>query len=171
MAQHDRWQHFSRRSSIPLVIALVALLSFTFFFLFGELASALALKTVSGASSGAKFLGGSTFHVGPFTPARPKITIILVWMDRGTHPPRYLPYFFQSVENNPEIDLLFINVDKGNKGCPNHSNASNVKQVCMKEEECTLFVEMVFAVLLICNCICQTINFMSISCASDGIAG
>jgi len=64
-----------------------------------------------------------------------KITVILIWQERGEAPPAYAPYFFQSVEANPDVNLLLINVDKEGKGCTNFSNATNVQEVCLSEAE------------------------------------
>lgn len=62
------------------------------------------------------------------SPARdPKITIIAIWTTRRGVDPPYLPYFFQSVKANPQVNLLFINVDKEGVGCPNYSDAPNVQ--------------------------------------------
>ena len=59
----------------------------------------------------------------------PKITIIAIWTIKTNSTPAYMPYFFQSVEENPQVDLLFVQVDMLGHGCPNHSSAPNVK-VC-----------------------------------------
>ena len=59
----------------------------------------------------------------------PKITITAVWTIKTNSTPAYMPYFFQSVEENPQVDLLFVQVDMLGHGCPTHSSAPNVK-VC-----------------------------------------
>ena len=59
----------------------------------------------------------------------PKITIIAIWTIKANSTPAYMPYFFQSVEENPQVDLLFVQVDMLGHGCPTHSSAPNVK-VC-----------------------------------------
>ena len=59
----------------------------------------------------------------------PKITIIAIWTIKTNSTPAYMPYFFQSVEENPQVDLLFVQVDMLGHGCPIHSSAPNVK-VC-----------------------------------------
>lgn len=58
---------------------------------------------------------------------QPKITIIAIWDSRSDETPIYLPYFFYSVKANPEVDLLFIQVDKLNAGCKTYSKARNVQ--------------------------------------------
>ena len=59
----------------------------------------------------------------------PKITIIAIWTIKANSTPAYMPYFFQSVEENPQVDLLFVQVDMLGHGCPTQSSAPNVK-VC-----------------------------------------
>ena len=59
----------------------------------------------------------------------PKITVTAVWTIKTNSTPAYMPYFFQSVEENPQVDLLFVQVDMLGHGCPIHSSAPNVK-VC-----------------------------------------
>ena len=65
-------------------------------------------------------------HAG-LQPRPPKITVTVIWVPRNTDVPIYFPYFFQSVEANPEVDLLFIQVDKFNVGCNSYSKARNVR--------------------------------------------
>lgn len=68
---------------------------------------------------------------------RPKITVIAIWSTRSEETPIYMPYFFQSVAANPEINLLLVQVDAGRGvGCAFHSNAPNVREVCFTREEC-----------------------------------
>ena len=57
----------------------------------------------------------------------PKITIIAIWVPRSDEVAAYVPYFFQSVEANPEVNLLFVQVDKRDLGCRTYSTAPNVK--------------------------------------------
>lgn len=57
----------------------------------------------------------------------PKITIVAIWVPRNNEVAAYVPYFFQSVEANPEVDLLFVQVDKRNLGCRTYSSAPNVE--------------------------------------------
>ena len=59
----------------------------------------------------------------------PKITIIAIRTIKANSTPAYMPYFFQSVEENPQVDLLFVQVDMLGHGCPTHSSSPNVK-VC-----------------------------------------
>ena len=60
-------------------------------------------------------------------PTRPKITMIAIWVPRTSGSPIYLPYFFQSVEANPQVDLLFVQVDKFGVGCKRYSHARNIQ--------------------------------------------
>ena len=60
-------------------------------------------------------------------PGPPKITMIAIWVPRNSVPPIYLPYFFQSVEANPQVDLVFVQVDKFGVGCKRYSHARNVQ--------------------------------------------
>ncbi|TDL25941.1 hypothetical protein BD410DRAFT_783940 [Rickenella mellea] len=65
------------------------------------------------------------------TPSRPKITIIAIWRPPSV-PPSYLPYFFQSVQANPQVNLLLVNVVKADGDCDRtHSNATNIKEICL----------------------------------------
>ena len=59
----------------------------------------------------------------------PKITVIAIWSIKGPSP-NYLPYFFQSVEANDQVDLLFVQVDVKGIGCSSYSHAANV-HVCI----------------------------------------
>ncbi|TDL25810.1 hypothetical protein BD410DRAFT_801140 [Rickenella mellea] len=69
-------------------------------------------------------------------PLRPKITIIAIWSPRGGQEPNYLPYFFQSVEVNPEVSLWLINIEKTDSKCTSpHTNAANVKELCVPLRE------------------------------------
>ncbi|KAL5523719.1 hypothetical protein ACEPAG_7892 [Sanghuangporus baumii] len=72
----------------------------------------------------------------PSSPGRrpPKITIIAVWSILGPSPD-HLSYFFQSVEANEQIDLLFVQVDKRGFGCSSYSNAPNVQELCLSEDQ------------------------------------
>ncbi|THH10671.1 hypothetical protein EW145_g1161 [Phellinidium pouzarii] len=63
----------------------------------------------------------------------PKITVIAVWTPRGPSP-IYMPYFFQSVEANPQVDLLFIQVNK-HHACSSYSSAPNVQELCLTEDQ------------------------------------
>lgn len=61
----------------------------------------------------------------------PKITVIVPWQSRnGAPPPPYIPYFFQSVEANPKVDLLFIHIVDHQDDCSPFWNAPNVKARC-----------------------------------------
>lgn len=60
-------------------------------------------------------------------PKIPKITVIAIWVPRSAETPIYIPYFFQSVEVNPQVDFLFVQVDKSNAGCKSYSKARNVQ--------------------------------------------
>lgn len=60
-------------------------------------------------------------------PKPPKITMIAIWVPRSSVSPIYLPYFFQSVEANPQVDLIFVQVDKFGVGCKRYSHARNVQ--------------------------------------------
>ena len=71
---------------------------------------------------------------------KPKITVIAIWSITKAQSPAYFPYFFHSVENNQDIDLLFIQVDRVGIGCPSHSTAPNVKEVCLTEDQCKHFL-------------------------------
>ncbi|TDL25815.1 hypothetical protein BD410DRAFT_784841 [Rickenella mellea] len=65
-------------------------------------------------------------------PRRPKITVIAIWSPRAEQEPNYLPYFFQSVEVNPEVNLLLINIKKTDSRCTSpHTSARNVKELCV----------------------------------------
>jgi hypothetical protein len=64
----------------------------------------------------------------------PKITIIAIWVGRDGER-NYLKYFFESVEANPNINLLFVNVLRDEDGCQHRSNASNIQMLCLKEPE------------------------------------
>lgn len=123
-----------------LLAGAFAVLTFSYFLFASDLALRASSFSPSRSYSQSNLPGSGLSHIAPFQisvkPDRLKITIILVWVDRGKSPPAYLPYFFESVEANPAVHLLFINVDKGNKGCTSHSTADNVRQVCLKEEEC-----------------------------------
>ncbi|KAH8119132.1 hypothetical protein DFH11DRAFT_1686098 [Phellopilus nigrolimitatus] len=65
----------------------------------------------------------------------PKITIIVLWRIGGPTPPSYIPYFFQSVEANPQIDLLFVQVDELGFGCSTYSSASNIQEICLSGDQ------------------------------------
>lgn len=66
-----------------------------------------------------------------YTPDRPpKITVIAIWAIKSNNTPAYIPLFFQSVEANPQVDLLFVQVDVLGYGCPTYSDAPNVKVRC-----------------------------------------
>ena len=73
------------------------------------------------------------------TPKKHKITIIAIWSVTKPDYPTYFPYFWQSVEANADhdVNLLFIEIDRAGYGCTTHSTASNVRQVCMTEDQCT----------------------------------
>ncbi|KAL5507443.1 hypothetical protein ACEPAH_6899 [Sanghuangporus vaninii] len=79
---------------------------------------------------------GSLTDVRPITGRRrpPKITLIAVWSILGPSP-IYLPYFFQSVEANEQIDLLFVQLDLQGKGCHSFSSAPNVRELCLSEDQ------------------------------------
>ncbi|OCB88395.1 hypothetical protein A7U60_g4436 [Sanghuangporus baumii] len=64
----------------------------------------------------------------------PKITLIAIWSILGPSPV-HLSYFFQSVEANEQIDLLFVQVDKQGSGCSSYSNAPNVQELCLSEDQ------------------------------------
>lgn len=57
----------------------------------------------------------------------PKITIIVIWSILGPTAPIYFPYFFRSVEANPSVDLLFVQVDRIGRGCMSPTSAPNVQ--------------------------------------------
>ena len=62
----------------------------------------------------------------------PKITLTAVWGNRGSSiTPGYMPHFFSSVEANPQIDLLFIQIDAIGEGCPSYSHASNIQVIAI----------------------------------------
>lgn len=77
-----------------------------------------------------------------FSPAlkKHKITIIAIWSVTKPDYPNYFPYFWQSVEANADhdVNLLFVEIDRAGYGCTTHSTASNVRQVCMTEDQCAL---------------------------------
>lgn len=56
----------------------------------------------------------------------PKITFILIWVSKTLTVPNYVPYFFQSVEANRDVDMLFIHVDRNGLGCQTFTNVANV---------------------------------------------
>ena len=57
----------------------------------------------------------------------PKITIIVIWMTRSDKEPHYMSWFWQGVRSNPDINLLFVNVDIAGNGCKKYSKLPNVK--------------------------------------------
>jgi hypothetical protein len=60
----------------------------------------------------------------------PKITIIVPWWSRSSGPlPHYVPYFFNSVEANPSVDLLYVHITDSQDDCTPLWDAPNVK-VC-----------------------------------------
>lgn len=67
---------------------------------------------------------------------KPKISIIAIWSIHQYQTPSYFPYFFQSVEANPDVDLLFVQVDRAAVGCQTYSNAPNVQELCLTEDQC-----------------------------------
>lgn len=69
-------------------------------------------------------------------PTKPKITVIVIWSIHDSKAPVYLPYFFQSVEANPDVDLLFVAVDRAGVGCKSHSSSPNVQELCLTENQC-----------------------------------
>ena len=73
-------------------------------------------------------------------PKVPKITVIAIWSIHDSKTPVYFPYFFQSVEANKDVDLLFVAVDRAGVGCKSFSSAANVQELCLTENQCTLCV-------------------------------
>ena len=67
---------------------------------------------------------------------KPKVTIIAIWSIHQFQTPSYFPYFFQSVEANPDVDLLFVQVDRAAVGCQTYSTAPNVQELCLTEDQC-----------------------------------
>lgn len=70
----------------------------------------------------------------------PKITIIAIWNPRPGRPPQpYLANFFASVEANaPDINLLFVVLDRDNYGCDKRlspATSKNIQEICFKPEE------------------------------------
>ena len=57
----------------------------------------------------------------------PKITIIVIWVTRSDQDPHYMAWFWQGVQNNPKVNLLFVNVDIAGNGCKRYSTLKNVK--------------------------------------------
>ena len=114
-----------RRLSYTLASLLLAFLLYLFFY-DGKHSAKLRDLTTSTSS---RILGSwpmsDDFTYSPSRP--PKITVIVAWTIRSPTPPIYFPYFFQSVEANPEVDLLFIQMDKLGYGCTQHSSAANIQ--------------------------------------------
>lgn len=126
-----------RRLLYTLVSLLIALV-FYFFVYDGRHASKLRDLTTSTRTR----ILGSWPQTDDFTYVHsrpPKITVIAVWTIRSPTPPIYFPYFFRAVEANPQVDLLFVQIDKLGYGCSQHSSAPNV-QVCIRfASHATLF--------------------------------
>lgn len=78
----------------------------------------------------------SDLAIGISAAQLPKITVIAIWTISKPQPPAFFPFFFHSVESNPEVDLLFVQIDKLGHGCPKNSDAPNVIEVCLTEDEC-----------------------------------
>lgn len=142
-----------KRSRWWIAAAIGALLCFSYL-VFGD--HSLAEKAASRTKQ--FFTGGSPSEKPQ------KTTVILIWQERGHSSPAYTPYFFQSVEANPDVDLLLINVDKEEKGCTNFSNATNVHEVCLSEAECAFPLHQCDMLLTRL----QTTSCMLTSCASVG---
>ncbi|KAI5123080.1 hypothetical protein M0805_000514 [Coniferiporia weirii] len=86
---------------------------------------------------GFSFVYNGDYHLEVIKPVGnrpPKVTVIAIWTSRGGSPPIYLPYFFQSVEANPQIDLLLVQVDR-QFGCSSFSTAPNVQEICFSEDQ------------------------------------
>lgn len=57
-----------------------------------------------------------------------KITFIALWQTTNdAAPAQYMPLFFQSVEANPTIDLLFVNIVSDIDNCKPYAAAANIK--------------------------------------------
>ncbi|EJD02913.1 uncharacterized protein FOMMEDRAFT_168024 [Fomitiporia mediterranea MF3/22] len=115
----DQGDRAMKRSSRYLLLATISVFLFYWF--------------VRDKSNNA--LDDSQIDTRPTTvPKTPKITIIAVWSILGPDP-NYLPYFFQSVEANDQVDLLFVQVDKHDLGCSSYSSAPNVQELCLTEDQ------------------------------------
>jgi len=120
-----------RRPRRWVLIALATVVCFTYFYFGHRTGEDVSWEDSWKAGKARTEEGGRQDAV-----VRQKLSIIVIWQDRGGEPPLYLPYFFQSVEANPDVDLLFINVDKEQKDCASYSRASNVQEVCLTEKQC-----------------------------------
>ncbi len=120
-----------RRPRRWVFIALATVVCFTYFYFGHRTSGDVSWEDSWKAGKARTEEGGRQDAV-----VRQKISIIVIWDARGGEPPLYLPYFFQSVEANPEVDLLFINVDKEQKDCASYSSAPNVQEVCLTEKQC-----------------------------------
>lgn len=70
-------------------------------------------------------------------PPPPNITIIAIWNPNPEKKPqKYLPNFFASFSNQPNIHLLFIIADRYNAGCATRISpqAPNIEEVCFDME-------------------------------------
>ncbi|KAJ6453253.1 hypothetical protein C8R47DRAFT_997775 [Mycena vitilis] len=68
----------------------------------------------------------------------PKITIIAIYTTHSYTPQHHTQMFWQGVEANPSVNLLFINVDRDNEGCDTYqrnSNSFTLQEVCLSRTE------------------------------------
>ena len=113
-----------RRSKRAIFLICSFLASFLFLFLFFGTPSKLNEFQLDLES----LVPHRTKHHEVSFASRPtKLTVIVVWTTRSATDPIYFPYFFNSVEANPQVDLLFVNVDKSGHGCRTFSDAPNVQ--------------------------------------------
>ena len=116
---------------IFIVLILVALLG-PLYFIDVERHTSISLPWKNSASDASTRLSNSDLSSGYDYKADlenkpPKITIIVIWVTRTDTDPHYMAWFWQGVENNPNVNLLFVNIDVAGNGCKKYSSLKNVK--------------------------------------------